>query len=320
MLYPWQTQQWQAFSLQYQQHRLPHAIMLAGVEGLGQLALANEIVAAVLCEKDASASPCGECHSCQLFFAGNHPDHTLVAPEESGKHIKIEQIRGLKQKQTLTANVAKWKTAIIAPAENMNISASNSLLKLLEEPQSNTLLFLISVKPQLLPITIMSRCQKISLTVPANEQAIEWIEEQEGKTYKKIEIKRALSLANGAPIAALSLLSSESLEFLEQITKDFNAVLVGAANPVILSQQWQQYDLGIVLHYLQLKLKQRLIKNINNSGSSIVLKDWAIYDCIINTTKLLSSSHNLNKTLLIEQFMVKAMQLTSSNSTFGRNN
>ena len=320
MLYPWQIEQWRSLSLQYEQQRLPHAIILTGVNGLGQLSLANKIVAKVLCDKISTSAPCGNCHNCQVFAAGNHPDHSFVGPDEGGKQIKIEQIRELKHKHTLTANIAKWKTAIIWPAENMNISASNSLLKLLEEPQSNTLLFLISVKPQLLPITIMSRCQKISLTVPANEQAIEWIEEQEGKTYKKIEIKRALSLANGAPIAALSLLSSESLEFLEQITKDFNAVLVGAANPVILSQQWQQYDLGIVLHYLQLKLKQRLIKNINNSDSSIVLKDWAIYDYIINTTKLLSSSHNLNKTLLIEQFMVKAMQLTSSNSTFGRNN
>ena len=320
MLYPWQIEQWRSLSLQHEQQRLPHAIIFTGVNGLGQLSLANKIVAKVLCEQSATSAPCGDCHNCQVLAAGNHPDHSFVGPDESGKQIKIEQIRELKQKHTLTANIAKWKTAIIWPAENMNVSASNSLLKLLEEPQSNTLLILISVKPQLLPITIMSRCQKISLTVPTNKQAIEWIEEQEGKTYEEIEIKRALSLANGGPLEALSLLSSESLEILEQITKDFNAVLGGVANPVILSQKWQQYDLGMVLHYLQLKLKQRLIKNINNSGSSIVRNDWAIYDCIINTTKLLSSSHNLNKTLLIEQFMVKAMKLTSGHSTFGRNN
>ncbi len=320
MLYPWQTEQWRSLSLQHEQQRLPHAIILSGVNGLGQLSLANKIVTKVLCEQSVTSAPCGCCHNCQVFAAGNHPDHSFVGPDESGKQIKIEQIRELKQKHTLTTNIAKWKTAIIWPAENMNISASNSLLKLLEEPQSNTLLILISVKPQLLPITIRSRCQKISLTVPTNKQAIEWIEEQEGKTYKEIEIKQALSLANGAPIEALSLLSSDSLEFLEQIAKDFNAVLGGVANPVMLSQQWQKYDLSIVLHYLQLKLKQRLIKNIKNSSNSIVPNDWAIYDCIINTTKLLSSSHNLNKALLIEQFMVESMNSISSNSTFGRNN
>jgi DNA polymerase-3 subunit delta' len=320
MLYPWQIEQWRSLSLQHEQQRLPHAIIFTGVNGLGQLSLANKIVAKVLCEQSATSAPCGDCHNCQVLAAGNHPDHSFVGPDESGKQIKIEQIRELKQKHTLTANIAKWKTAIIWPAENMNVSASNSLLKLLEEPQSNTLLILISIKPQLLPITIMSRCQKISLTVPTNKHAIEWIEEQEGKTYEEIEIKRALSLANGAPIEALSLLSSQSLKFLEQITKDFNALLGGVANPVILSQQWQQYDLGIVLQYLQLKLKQRLVKNIKNSSKSIVLNDWAIYDCIIYTIKLLSSSNNHNKTLLIEQFMVKTMNIISANSTFGRNN
>jgi DNA polymerase-3 subunit delta' len=320
MLYPWQTKQWQSLSLQYEQQRLPHAIILSGVNGLGQLSLANKIVATVLCDQAPISAPCGGCHNCQVFAAGNHPDHTFVGPDENGKQIKIEQIRELKQKHTLTANTAKWKTAIIWPAENMNINASNSLLKLLEEPQSKTLLILISVKPQLLPVTILSRCQKVSLTVPTNKQAIGWIEEQERETYEEIQIKHALLLSNGAPLEALRLLSSKSLDYLEQISKDFNAILSGVANPVILAKQWQEYDLSMVLHYLQLKLKQRLVKNIESSDSNIVFNGWAMYDCIIHTTKLLSSSHNLNKVLLIERFMVTAMNLSSSSSTLDRNN
>ena len=320
MLYPWQTEQWRALSLQYEQQRLPHAIILTGVNGLGQLSLANKMVATVLCEQPPSSTPCGGCHNCQVFAAGNHPDHTFVGPDESGKQIRIEQIRELKQKHTLTANIAKWKTAIISPAENMNINASNSLLKLLEEPQSNTLLILISVKPQLVPVTILSRCQKVSLTVPTSKQAIEWIKEQERETYEEIQIRHALLLSNGGPLEALSLLSSKSLDYLEQISKDFNDILGGVANPVILAKQWQKYDLSMVLHYLQLKLKQRLVKNIKSSDSNIVINGWAMYDCIIETTKLLSLSHNLNKVLLIERFMVTAMNLSGSSSTLGRNN
>ena len=322
MLYPWQTEQWQSLSLQYEQQRLPHAMLLTGVNGLGQLSLANEIVATVLCEEPPISAPCGGCHNCLVFLAGNHPDHTFVEPDENGKQIKIEQIRELKKKHVLTANIAKWKTAVIWPAENMNISASNSLLKLLEEPQNNTLLILISVKPQLLPVTILSRCQKVSLAMPTNKQAIEWIEEQEQDrdTYKELEIKHALALSNGAPLEALRLLSSNTFSCLEQISKDFNHVLRGTANPVMLAQQWQEYDLQMVFHYLQLKLKQRLVKNIESSSNNIVINDWAMYDCIINTAKLLSLSHNLNKVLLIENFMVTAMNLISINSTFDRNN
>jgi len=307
MLYPWQTQQWQAFNQQYEQQRLPHAILLLGVEGQGQLAFANDMVAAVLCEKDASSSPCGSCHNCQLFVAGNHPDHTIVMPEDVGKQIKIEQIRDLKQKQTLTANVAKWKTAIIIPAENMNNSASNSLLKLLEEPQDNTLLILISAHPQQLPITIMSRCQKITMSPPTQMEAVDWLREQ--GHHNEQEVSSALLLSNGAPLAALALLSSGVLSELEQVAKDFNAVLQRQANPVALAQQWQQHDLSLVLRYLQIRLKQRIIASLGKIDTPSQDKNWMIHDCIINTLKLLSSSHNLNKVLLIEQFMVSAMNL-----------
>jgi DNA polymerase-3 subunit delta' len=313
MLYPWQSQQWHIFSQQYQQQRLPHAVLLTGDDGLGQLALANNMVAAVLCEKAPTESPCGHCHNCQLFSAGNHPDHSFVAPDEVGKQIKIEQIRDLKQKQTLTANVAKWKTAIIAPAENMNISASNSLLKLLEEPQGNTLLILISAKVQQLPITIMSRCQKIAFSRPTAEQATAWLGEQ--GEYQQQDIERALLLANGAPLAALELLSSHSLDYLEQAAKDFSALLKGTANPVLLAQQWQQYDLNLVLHYLQIRIKQRLITRLEQNGLGFQDRNWMLHDCIINTLKLLSSSYNLNKVLLIEQFMVSAMDLANIKNT-----
>jgi len=313
MLYPWQTQQWQSFSQQYQQQRLPHAIMLAGIEGLGQLALANEMVAVILCEKEPTASPCGICHSCQLFAAGNHPDHSFVAPEEVGKQIKIEQIRDLKQKQTLTANVAKWKTAIIAPADNMNISASNSLLKLLEEPQDNTLLILISAKAQQLPITIMSRCQKIALSRPTDQQAIAWVLEQ--ASFEQQDVEHAVLLANGAPLASLELLASKSLDYLEQAAKDFSALLRGTANPVVLAQQWQQYDLKLVLHYLQIRIKQRLITSLEKTETMSHDNNWRLHDCIVNTLKLLSSSYNLNKVLLIEQFMVSAMDLANIKNT-----
>ena len=105
MLYPWQAQSWQHFVQQYRQQRMPHAVLLTGVEGLGQLAFAEQMAMLVLCEQHELSEPCGQCHSCQLFSAGNHPDHTVIRPEETGKQIKIEQIRGLKQKQTLTTNV-----------------------------------------------------------------------------------------------------------------------------------------------------------------------------------------------------------------------
>lgn len=313
-LYPWQMATWQNFAQQYQQQRVPHAVILTGAPGLGQLVLAEQIAMLVLCEEQILNEPCGQCHNCQLFTAGNHPDHTMINPEEAGKQIKIEKIRQLKQKLTLTASVSRWKTAIVTPAEAMNLNASNSLLKLLEEPQQNTLLILICAEPAHLPITIWSRCQKVSNTSPSTDEALSWIQGQ--GDFKSADIKKALKISQSAPLTALALLSNDSLETLEQVSRDFTNLLQHRVNPVQLAKQWQQYDLALVLNYILLRLKDRIIETTTKQNLRNNPHNWHIYDCIIKTIKLSSSPNNINKLLLIEQFMVSVMDYpTSKNIT-----
>ncbi|NOQ94076.1 MAG: DNA polymerase III subunit delta' [Methylophaga sp.] len=307
MLYPWQESQWQNIRQQMKQQRLPHALILTGVSGLGKLSLANHIAATILCENNQDQQICGHCHSCQLFTAGSHPDHNCIQPEEAGKQIKIEQIRQLKDKQELTPTVAQWKTVIIAPAENMNINANNSLLKLLEEPQKNTILILASAKPEQLPITILSRCQKISLPTPSQESAIHWLQQQ-ATLDQQADVLPLLKLAKGAPLAVLKMLEGDLINKLQQLDDDFESLLQGRANPVLLAKDWLQYDLLMVFNYLQNKIKIRLLKIQEQGDGHNSTQYWIIYDCIIATIKLISSSNNINKTLLIEQFMVSVMQ------------
>jgi len=309
MLYPWQQSQWHNISQQIQQQRLPHALILTGVQGLGKLSLANHIVATILCE-NSQVEACGSCHSCQLFIAGSHPDHTFIEPEEPGKQIKIEQIRHLKNKQQLTPTVANWKTVIIAPADAMNISANNSLLKLLEEPQNNTLLILVSAQAEQLPITILSRCQKICQHSPPSDVATDWLQQQISIDEQQISV--LLPLAKGAPIAALALHELSLVAILQQLDSDFESLLQGKANPVILAKQWLQYDLLMVFNYLQTKIKKHIILLQQKMDSASSREYWTIYDCIIAAIKLTSSSNNINKTLLIEQFMVSVMDRNSN--------
>ncbi len=313
MNYPWQATQWQSFCQQKSQQRLPHAIVITGVDGLGKLTLANQMVATMLCEQYDASEPCGQCHSCQLFIAGSHPDHILIEPEESGKQIKIEQIRALKDKQELTPTVAKWKTVIISPADNMNVNANNSLLKLLEEPQENTLLILVSSRSYRLPITILSRCQKLELTAPEPNITTDWLQQQ--GTFDNEVIEQLLPLAKGAPLKVLEMLDTDVLSTIQQLEHDFNSLLQSKANPVSLAKDWQQYDLIMVLNYLQLVVKKQLISIQNKSNSARSKRYWHIYDCIIATIKLISSSNNINKILLIEQFMVSVMNQELSKNT-----
>ena len=77
------------------------------------------------------------------------------------KYISIEDIRELTKKFSLSSADNSYKVSIVDTTEDLNISASNSLLKILEEPPKNTLFILVSNNQQSILPTILSRCQKV---------------------------------------------------------------------------------------------------------------------------------------------------------------
>jgi len=306
MIYPWQQIQWQIVSQQIHTGRLAHAMLLTGVAGMGKLHFANQLAATVLCSNNSDQGACGQCHSCKLFAGESHPDHTLIAPEEAGKQIKIEQVRSLKDKQELTPTVSKWKTVIVNPADSMNISSNNSLLKLLEEPQDNTLIILISAYPEKLPITIISRCQQLVFSLTDNNTALQYIQNL-GLSADQDNIERLLKLAKSAPLKVIELLESDVIQQVQAIEADFEMVLKGQGNPVQMAQNWQKYDLQLCFNHLQTLIQQRLVNLKDTLHSQQAEHYWYIYDCIVKSIKLTSLSNNINKILLIEQFIVSVM-------------
>lgn len=313
--YPWQTAPWQQFVNLKQQQRLPHALLLTGVRGLGKNTFTQNLVKSVLClSSDDKGVACGQCHSCQLYDAGNHPDHIEIRPEESGKQIKIEQIRQLIDKQQLTPTVSHWKTVVISPASSMNVNANNSLLKLLEEPQENTLIVLITSKSESMPITVKSRCQNIHMATPSFQEATKWLS-QNSQISEPSSTKNLLRLAKGAPLAVLEILEEQGDESYKEIELDFKELLSAQVNPISLAAKWQQFDLIQLMNQLQYNLQDRIVAIQIDSNESVESETmsktyWKILDCIVDTTKLLSSQNNINKTLLIEGFIVTIMQLT----------
>jgi DNA polymerase-3 subunit delta' len=91
-----------------------------------------------------------------------HPDFILVKKLEGNvKNIAVEQIRSLQSFLNKTSIISGKKTAIIYDADQMNINASNSCLKILEDTPKNTHIFLLTSNPAALLPTIRSRCAKI---------------------------------------------------------------------------------------------------------------------------------------------------------------
>ena len=219
---PWLTGHWSFFIQRLDQHRLAHALLLKGPAGSGKTALANAMVARLLC-LESQTTACGQCRSCKLLAGGAHPDNFNLQPEEGSEFIKVDQVRALISSLDLTTSISTRKVACIHPAESMNAAAANALLKSLEEPVGDTVLILVTHDPGRLPVTIRSRCQAISVTQPDQLPALEWLQRNTGKPAN--EVSAALQAAGGSPLRAAQFLDSPVLDAYGQVQKGLAQLL-----------------------------------------------------------------------------------------------
>ena len=132
---PWLAGAWDALAARADRGQLPHALLLAGAEGLGKRAFAENFVRARLCRQPRSGKACGECKACALLQAGTHPDRVLVTFEVNEKtrklrtEISVEQIRALSARLAMASQLGGWQIAVIDPADAMNAPAQNCFQK-----------------------------------------------------------------------------------------------------------------------------------------------------------------------------------------------
>jgi DNA polymerase-3 subunit delta' len=160
----------------YASGRLHHALLLAGPAGIGKATLAFRLAYHLLANPDPAAAPrdglVQPSTATPLFrqiAQGSHPAvlHLTRPLNERTKGFRsvvtVEEIRRVNRFLGMTAHDGGYRVAIVDPADDMNTSAANALLKNLEEPPSRTLFILISHSPGALLPTIRSRCQVIKL-------------------------------------------------------------------------------------------------------------------------------------------------------------
>jgi DNA polymerase-3 subunit delta' len=242
---PWIAPIWDRLTKQVTDQRLGHAILLLGQEGIGKRVLLREFSQYLLCLQDEQQGPCGECASCKLYNAGTHPDLLMVEPEEVGKQIKIEQIRQVTHFVNTTPQRSKNKVVLLGPAEAMNVSSSNALLKSLEEPSKHVTLLLYSHQPSSLLATIKSRCQQYAVYPPAWQEGLNWLQQNSQEPSQE----SLLRLAKGAPLKALSLIEQEVHVQYMQFCQDLMDLAKSPSGWSATLTKWKAWDTGMIMQW-----------------------------------------------------------------------
>ena len=148
-------------------NKLSNSLLLTGNKGVGKKYFILQIIEEYINKKVVSSQTQ---HHLSLLKNNSHPNIIIAEREidEKTKKLKnfivIDQIRKINQfclETSIIEDIPKF--ILIDCADDMNINASNALLKILEEPKLNTYFFLISHQPSSLLPTIKSRCLKINL-------------------------------------------------------------------------------------------------------------------------------------------------------------
>ena len=242
MLPPWQEAPYRRAESALQGGRLAHALLLVGAAGLGKRAVAGALAARLLCQAPVDDHACGRCRGCTLRIAGTHPDLRRIGLElrDDGKprtEIVIDQIRALAEALSMTPQFGGASVVLLDPADAMNTSAANALLKTLEEPQPGRYLLLVSDRPAQLPATIRSRCQRLEFAAPPREEALAAMV---AAGAERAAAADALAMADGNPGLATELLAEDAPALRTSVEADLRDIASGREAPFEVARRWLQ--------------------------------------------------------------------------------
>ncbi|MCJ7422401.1 DNA polymerase III subunit delta' [Sphingomicrobium astaxanthinifaciens] len=207
-----------------------HAWLLAGPKGVGKASFAQAAALRVLAEA-AGPMPAGngldvdpDHPTARLIDAGSHPDFRRLerGMNKSGtalaRNISVAQVRELGGLFAVTPSMSDWRVIVIDSADDLEASAANALLKMLEEPPANTLFFLVAHAPGRLLPTIRSRCRRLDFATLAPDDVARVIEQVRPATEAR-ERERLAALAGGSAGRALAIAEHDLTPLAEAATQ-----------------------------------------------------------------------------------------------------
>ena len=153
----------------YKNKKLPSKIFLTGPKGIGKATMAYHLINYIFSSKEEYQYDLSNLEinnlnkSYKLLLNNTHPNFHLVDIMKDKKVIEISQIRQMINYSTKSTFNNKERIILIDNVENLNLNSLNSLLKIVEEPNENTLFILIFDSNKNILNTLKSRCLKFNL-------------------------------------------------------------------------------------------------------------------------------------------------------------
>lgn len=289
------------FYKQQEKNMVSHAYLIVGKRDA--FSFAEYMAQSLMCQQQEIGA-CGVCPTCLRIKEKQHGDYRILGQDEGS--IKKEEIISLKDSFGQTnLEEGSRKVYIIEDVENASISALNSILKFLEEPDSDITAILTTSAPNRVLETIQSRCMLIQLEEPDKNQVFK------SALEKGLEELDAYVLSqNETNIDQIVTLSeSESYHQIKDIAVDFVKLLndnrlhesiVLLQHEGIKNKKIDKENIEVFLDILISFMNISTIEHINDLVGTLSFQDKIEYKAIFTSLKD-RIRPGINVNLLIDQ-------------------
>ncbi len=225
-----------ALQNQIKANRLGHAYLFTGTRGTGKTSVAKILAKAVNCENPVNGSPCNECASCKRIAEGNSMN---VFEIDAASNNSVSNIRDIVDEVAYGPTEGKYKVYIIDEVHMLSNSAFAALLKTLEEPPEYVIFILATTEVHMIPITILSRCQRYDfrrISIDTISARLQDLMDKEGVSADERALRYVAKVGDGSMRDSLSLLDQCIAFYLgEELTYDKVLSVLGAVDNDIFS-------------------------------------------------------------------------------------
>lgn len=188
--------------------RAHHAYLFTGPRGCGKTSTARIMARSLCCEQGPTSTPCGTCQFC-IELAPNGPGSLDVIELDAASHRGVDDARDLRERAAFAPAAARYKVYIIDEAHQLTDTASQALLKLIEEPPPHLRFIFATTEPDKILPTIKSRTHHYPFRlVPMRrlQEHLAWVCEQEGVSADPAALAVVARAGAGSVRDALSVL------------------------------------------------------------------------------------------------------------------